>query len=174
MRFNTQTIKTACLTLPCLLISFSLLGCASSTIRERTLYLGKDEIDKANPSQLVGVWVVRELNPLSDTSAQTTVVEYRANGTVKSTSTPTVETTDQAGIFAFELHGNWELQGDIISHSNIKMRVLSDDPVATKLGNYLNNRSENVGGTANIYELDSRRMVMVGDDGTAMEYTRQP
>ncbi len=147
-------------------------GCASLKPPVRPDYTGTDLIDSAKPSQLVGAWTVRNLNPFPDQPPQQTSVEYRADGTAVAVGKSQGEGTELLGDLQFEMTANWELVGDVVRHSNVEVSSSSDNAMGAMIGKMLNS-SQKMAGQANIYELSANRIVMVGDDGAAMEYTRQ-
>lgn len=149
-----------------------LSACASLTPLERPGYTGADTIDTAQATQLIGSWVVTDLNPLPNSEPQSTTIEYRDDGTVLGTLTPQGESADALGNIQFELTGEWVLNGDTVVHQNITMSSTSDSAMGDLLSRMVNNQ-KGIAGQANIYELSNDRIVMVGTDGAAMEYIRQ-
>ena len=149
-----------------------LSACASLTPPERPRYAGADSVDSAQPAQLVGVWAVTDLNPYPNSEPQNTIIEYRDDGTVAGTLVPQGESADALGNMQFELTGEWVLDGDTVIHENVTMNSTSDNAVGDLIGRVIN-KQEGISGQANIYELSTDRIVMVGSDGAAMEYIRQ-
>ncbi len=149
-----------------------LASCASLTPPTRPDYTGSDDVQSAQTQQLVGKWAVSELNPLPQTEPQTTLIEYRSDGTVTGLITPSGEGLEALGNLQFELSGNWTLEADVVTHQNITMSSTRDDTLGSMISNMVNNQ-KGIAGQANIYELSADRIVMVGSDGAAMEYVRQ-
>lgn len=147
-------------------------GCASLKPPERPSYTGTDNIQTAKNDQLVGKWTVSELNPLPGTPAQTTVIEYRPDGTVTGLVSSSSEETAALGSLEFQLEGSWVLEADTVSHQNITMNSTRDDALGSMVSKLIN-RQKGISGQANIFELSDNRIVMVGSDGAAMEYIRQ-
>ena len=152
--------------------SLALSACVSLTPPSRPDYTGADSVNSAEASQLLGSWRVSELNPYPDVEPQNTVIEYRADGTVRGEVTPTGESAAVLGDTRFEFLGTWTLDGDTVVHKDVKMNTIGDNRMASMMANMIN-RQQNISGSANIYELSANRIVMVGDDGNAMEYVRQ-
>ena len=154
--------------------AIALTSCASLTPPERPAYTGVDSVSTATQSQLVGVWTVNNLNPYPDSEPQRTTIEYKADGSVLGQVIPEGESAKALGNMTFEMTGNWRLDGDVISHENMEMNIITEDD--NKLMNVLGNlfgKKNGLSGQANIYELSANRIVMVGADGGAMEYVRQ-
>ena len=149
-----------------------LSACASLTPPARPGYSGADTINIAQATQLVGTWAVNDLNPYPNTEPQSTTIEYRDDGTVVGTLIPQGESSDALGNLQFELTGEWTLEGDTVIHQNVTMNSTSDSALGGLIGRVVNNQ-RGISGQANIYELSTNRIVMVGNDGTAMEYIRQ-
>lgn len=147
-------------------------GCASLTPPERPAYSGADTVSSVEASQLVGSWRVNELNPIPNSEPQQTTIEYLSDGTVRGTVVPQGESAAAMGETTFELTGNWQVEGDTVVHENMEMTANSDNPVVTMMARMINSR-QGISGQANIYELTADRMVMVGEEGSAMEYLRQ-
>ena len=147
-------------------------SCASFKPPARPAYTGADVINTATTSQLVGAWMVRSLNPFPNEEPQETTIEYKQDGTVIGTVIPQGESVAVLGDIQFELQGDWILEGDQITHSDIQMSTNSDNPMAAILSKAING-SKGIAGEGNIYELSANRMVIVGTDGSAMEYQRQ-
>ena len=157
-----------------LVSTISLASCASLTPPVRPAYTGADSVSTATQSQLVGVWTVNNLNPYPDSEPQRTTIEYKADGSVLGQVIPEGESAKALGNMTFEMTGNWRLDGDVITHENMEMNVITEGE--NKLMNVLGNmfsKKNGLSGQANIYELSANRIVMVGSDGGAMEYVRQ-
>jgi len=148
-------------------------GCASLQPPVRPDYTGSDTVDKAEPGQFIGKWAVTDLNPYPDAEPQKTTIEYLADGTVIGLVEPQGEGASALGNMKFQMSGNWQLDGDLISHSNIEMSTSADNQMGALISKLVNNSSKGIAGQANIYELSANRIVMVGTDGAAMEYIRQ-
>lgn len=158
---------------PALLIcSLLVTGCSSLKAPVRPDYTGANNVITAEASQLIGTWVVTDLNPYPGSETQTTTIEYRDDGTVIGTMNPRGEGMEALGEMEFKLFGNWVLDGDIVTHQNVTINVNSDNAMAGIISQVMNSRPA-VANTANIYELSDSRMVMVGSDGNAMEYLRK-
>ena len=147
-------------------------SCASLKTPVRPAYTGADTVNTATESQLLGAWVVRSMNPLPNEEPQETTIEYKQDGTVTGTVVPQGESVAVLGDMSFEIAGDWVLEGDQVIHSDIEMSPSTDNPMAAILSNVINN-SKGIAGEGNIYELSANRMVIVGTDGSAMEYNRQ-
>lgn len=167
--YNTlTTIALSSVLLPALFLS----GCTLLSLPERPVYQGTDSVSIASPDQIIGTWKVVELNPLPNTPAQSTTIEYLANGEV----TGYVETLDNdselpAG-FTMKLRGEWSLVGDVVTHNNMTMSSTDNSPFSQLLTDAFNSQPK-IESQANIMEIDTNRFVMIGQDGAAMEYTRQ-
>lgn len=153
--------------------SVLITSCASLTPPVRPDYTGSDSVESADPAQFVGKWVVTSLNPYPNEEPQNTVIEYLADGTVVGFIEPKGEGADVLGNMKFQMSGNWQVNGDLISHSNIEMSSTADSQMGALISKIVNNSSKGIAGKANVYELSANRIVMVGTDGAAMEYVRQ-
>lgn len=154
--------------------TIALASCASLKPPVRPAYTGTDSVNTANQSQLVGVWTVNNLNPYPDSEPQRTTIEYQADGSVLGQVVPEGESARSLGNMTFEMTGNWRLDGDMVTHENMEMNVITDGD--NKMMNVLGNmfgKKNSLSGQANIYELSANRIVMVGSDGGALEYVRQ-
>lgn len=165
-------MKPAFITIGLLAASLTISSCASLTPPVRPDYTGADSVSSAQPSQLVGSWRVTELNPYPDAEPQDTVIEYRADGTVRGEVTPSGETAALMGDIRFEFLGQWSLDGDTVVHEDVTMNTIGGNGMAAMMAKMINS-SENISGSANIYELSGSRIVMVGEDGNATQYVRQ-
>lgn len=148
-------------------------GCASLTPPERPAYTGSDLITSADAEQFIGTWVVNDLNPYPNAEPQSTIIEYLADGTVTALVEPMGESADALGNMKFNMSGNWQLNGDQMSHSNIEISTSADNQMGALISKLVNNSTKGIAGEANVYELTANRIVMVGSDGAAMEYLRQ-
>lgn len=161
-------------------------SCATQHTSVRASYLGPDNVDSANANCLVGTWRARQINPIENQTPQDSVMEYRSDGTVTATlggaqtsqatqhpvPNPKPKTNSNSNDSNLLITGNWTLQNDLITHSNIKMQSLGSDEISLLLSELINHAGHELGGTANIYELSANRMVTVGTDGVAIEYFR--
>lgn len=157
------------------ILAFSLLlgACASMAPPERPPYTGADTVSTASSSQLLGTWQVRELNPIADAPEQRTEITYQAGGKVIGTVIPAKQDgLDAFGDMQFEVTADWTLTGDILTHANVNMRETTGNKLAAMMTALVNQNSQAIAGSANIYELSADRMVLVGEDGAAMEYLR--
>lgn len=148
-------------------------SCASLTPPVRPDYNGRDLVDQASPAQFVGKWAVNDLNPYPDAPPQNTVMEYLADGTVIGLIEPQGDSADALGNMKLKMSANWQIDGDLMSHSNIEISSSSNSQIVSLIGNLVNKSSKGIAGKANIYELSANRIVMVSTDGTAIEYIRQ-
>ncbi len=155
-----------------LAVTFALSSCATTSQPERPDYTGPDNVQTATGDQLVGKWAVTDLNPYPGSPAQTTLIEYRPDGTVTGAVSPEGEGLEALGNLEFELEGNWVLQADTVTHQNITMNSTREDALGSLVSKLVNSQ-QGISGQANIFELSDNRIVMVGNDGTAMEYIRQ-
>lgn len=147
-------------------------GCASLTPPVRPDYNGADAVSNAEASQLIGIWQVTELNPYPGSDPQDTTIEYKADGTVRGEVIPGGETAAVLGDTRFEFLGTWTLTGDTVTHKDMQMNTTGGNAMASMMSKMINSR-QNIAGSANIFELSGNRIVMVGDDGNAMQYVRQ-
>ena len=154
-----------------LLSATTITGCASLSSPNRPAYTGADNITSAQPEQLVGIWRVTRLNPVSGTEPQPTIIEYRGDGTVVGSTTIDGEGFGATGPLEFVLSGQWTLDADVVIHQNITMSSKDDSPIGSIISNTINNQKD-ISGKANIYELSANRIVMLGSDGDAKEYIR--
>lgn len=151
-----------------------LTGCASLTPPSRPAYTGPDNVENAQASQLVGTWSVRDLNPYPDMEPQSTTIQYLADGRVTGLIVPQGKSADALGNMQFQMTAQWSLDGDTVTHENVEVNSIGDNGVGSMIASMMNNSTRNsLAGRANIYELSGDRIVMVGSDGAAMEYTRQ-
>jgi len=165
---NSLFIKVGLLT-----ATLTLSACASLAPPSRPAYSGTDSVTSAEPSQLVGSWQVTELNPYPDAEPQNTIIEYAADGTVRGEVIPSGKSAAVLGEDTrFEFLGTWSLTADRVVHQDIQMSTTGSNAMAGLMAKMVNRR-QNVAGSANIYELTDNRIVMVGDEGNAMEYVRQ-
>jgi hypothetical protein len=164
---STQSIVALLLSVFLLLLT----ACASVLTTSREPYHGVDKISSVEAASLVGRWKVNELNPRTDAPPQQTVIEYFADGTVQGLIS--LNGADLPGSNDFRLSGNWTLQGDTVSHTDITMKSLDDSAFGAMLSDMINNSEQDLGGVANIQELSETRMVFLGSDGATMEYIRE-
>lgn len=148
-------------------------GCAALSPPERPVYEGRDRVGEVAPDQLVGVWNVTPLNPYPDQPEQTTVIEYRADGSVIGHVESGAGATATMGNLTFEVTGEWTVADGRVSHRNVKMEAMSDSTFAKLMSSMVNGTKRDLGGEADVHELDANRIVMLGTDGAAMEYVRR-
>ena len=148
------------------------VGCAALAPPERPVWQGSDQVGDVAPDQLVGTWRVTPLNPYPDQEAQSTVIEYRADGTVVGQIEPGAESAALLGDARFEMSGRWAVADGVVSHSDVEMDVVSDNAMARMVAGMINGAKRDLGGTADVQELDANRIVMLGTDGAAMRYER--
>ncbi len=164
-----KTVLTFTASLAALML---LTSCTSLTPPARPDYTGADSIDTADALQIIGAWTVKSLNPYPNEEPQGTTIEYRQDGTVLGTIEPQGESAAVLGNMRFELTGKWSLDGDQIRHSNVEMNSTSNNAMGSMVSKLINGQ-KGIAGEGNIYELSVNRMVIMGSDGTAMEYVRQ-
>ena len=150
------------------------LGACAGSVPERPAYDAPDRVGDVDPARLVGVWNVTPLNPYPEQPEQSTVIEYRSDGTVVGEIDPgdVDPTAALGGDLRFEMTGNWAVADGSVAHSDVKMEALSDNALARFVSGLINNARRDLGGSADIRELDDDRIVMLGDDGAAMRYDR--
>jgi hypothetical protein len=168
-------MKTQALIPIILSLALTASGCASLAPPERPIYQGADNINSAKTSQLVGVWSVTDLNPYPDTAPQATTIEYRADGSIGGLIEMNKENLDgmeHFGDMQFEVQGQWVLEADTVTHQNVKMNSPTEGTMSAMIASIINQQN-GISGQANIYELSADRIVMVSEDGNAMEYIRQ-
>ena len=172
-------------------------GCAALAPAERPLWEGRDQVGDVAPERLVGTWRVTPLNPYPDQATQSTVIEYRRDGSVVGQIAPSDDSSDDSGGNSgggsngdssdssgdesatasgearFEIRGRWTLADGIVSHADLEVRALSDDAMARLVADLINGTERDLAGTADIQQIDAERIVMLGTDGAAVRYERQ-
>ena len=148
-------------------------GCDSTKPPIRPDYEGSDQITSIDTEQLIGTWLVTSLNPYPEEGEQQTVIEYRSDGTVGGQIKLQGEGAAALGSTAFTLSGEWNVDGDTVTHSHITMEESSGSAMGALLSKIVNSSTRNVAGSANVFEMSAERIVMVGTDGAAMQYIRQ-
>jgi len=80
---------------------------------------------------------------------------------------------------ASQLVGVWSVtdlnpypEADTVTHQNVKMNSPTEGTMSAMIASIINQQN-GISGQANIYELSADRIVMVSEDGNAMEYIRQ-
>ncbi len=149
-----------------------LSGCSAFQPPTRPSYQGIDNVSVATSEQVVGTWRVTELNPFPQTTPQTTTIEYKANGTVIGFVKPFEGDSELPADFTLTLTGDWTLDGDVVVHNNMIMTGPDDSDFSQLVAETLNDQPK-IESRANILEMEPDRMIMIGRDGTAMEYRRQ-
>ena len=147
-------------------------GCVSLATPERPAYTGVDQIDSVDSQQLVGIWRVTELNPIPDGVSSVTLIEYKPDGTVSGQIKPNGDDA-ASSLGALSMNGQWSVDNGMISHSEITMTSESNSQFGGLIADMINRSTHDMGGEANIFEVSSNRIVMVGPDGTAMQYDRR-
>lgn len=147
-------------------------GCVSITPPSRPEYTGTDNIDQVQASQLIGRWSATELNPLPNTNPQTTFIDYNSDGTVSGIVPSSTDAPASIDNLELRLSGNWALQADVVEHRNIVIHSTDDSELGLLLNQVLQSQAS-ISSRANIYEVSAERIVMVGEDGKAVEYLRQ-
>ena len=149
-------------------------GCATfAPAPERPPYGGTDQVGEVSPGSLVGTWRVTPLNPFPEQRAQETVIEYRADGSVTGRVDPDERSLALMGEDArFEITGRWSVEGGLVTHDGMEVDVVSGNALANVVGGIVGGAMSDVASRADVYELGTDRVVMVGDDGAAMRYER--
>lgn len=174
MNFCNRLIKQTSLAILSLALLSTLSACISLTPPERPAYTGQDNVSEVDQSQLIGSWVTRELNPYPDSgTTQETTIEYLADGSMQGSFVVRGEGAEMLKDMTFEVSGNWQLNGDLVSHTNVEVNSSDGNTLGALLNTLMKSTSREMSGTGNVYELSADRIVMVGEDGTALEYTRQ-
>ena len=157
-----------------LVLSMTVSACVALTPPDRPVYTGPDVVSSIDASQLVGSWVTRELNPFpGEDVQQESTIEYRDDGSLRGLLIPKTEGATVLGEMKFEITGNWQVDGDTLIHTNIEVNSTSDNAMGAMISQMMNSSARNIAGTANVYEATADRIVMVGEDGAAIEYRRQ-
>ena len=155
------------------LIASSLISaCASfSAPPPRPAYAGVDAVDQVDPADIVGTWKMRVLNPRPDEQLPEQTMTLNADGSAKGSITNLPDMEDSG--LEFESSANWELNGDIVTTSNVSVRELSGNSLGSFMTAIVNTQSKKMSGSANVMEVSANRMVWAwSEDGTVMEYVR--
>ena len=160
-----------------LVIAIAGTGCASVQSPSRPAYTTVDTVSEVTPAQLVGTWTATELNPIAGSEPESTVIKYSDDGLVSSTITLQLGTATQPDDIAFELNGQWRINGDTVTHYDMQISSIDDSEAGSILSQLINDQtkhSEQGGllGEATVVEASVDRLVMIGTDGVAMEYVR--
>jgi hypothetical protein len=150
-----------------------LSSCISFAEPQRPGYTGPDLVDHAREDQLIGSWIVLELNPLQNSGLQqSTEIEYKADGTVVGHTRINDPELASFGPIELELNGQWSLELDKVRHENIVLKSRNESGASSLISAMLNEQ-KGISGAATIYEISDKHIVMVGDDGAAMRYDRK-
>jgi len=148
-------------------------ACVSLTPPERPPWEGPDLVDDFDPDRLVGVWQVTPLNPFPDQPVQDTVMEYRPDGTVVAEiDAGDDEAMAALGDIRFRMNASWSVAGGQVTHDDVRMEAIGENRYAQLMSSVVNGARKDLGGVADLRELESDYMVMLGADGSAMRYDR--
>ena len=164
----TATLRTTLLA-----TVLALVGCASLAPPERPPWEGPDLVDRFEPDRLVGVWRVTPLNPYPEQPAQDTVMEYRPDGTVTADiDTASDEEMAALGDIRFRMNAHWSVADGRVLHEDVTMESIGDNQFARLMTSMINGMKRDLGGEADLRELEADHMVMLGSDGSATRYDR--
>jgi hypothetical protein len=154
-----------------LVLSLLISACSSMMSKPtREAYAGPDNITTVEKAMLVGLWNGRSLNPIEGESAQFTV-NYLANGQVV-TLLDNAAQSSALGNMKFEVSGTWQVQGEQLVQQAGSVREVSGSKMGGLMAGLMNGMKKEMSGTANVYEATEQRVVLVSDDGQALELTR--
>lgn len=154
-------------------IALAVVSCAV-TPPARAPYTGPDNIAAISSDMIVGHWKVKILNPIE---GEETVKEARANYFPDGTIVLTAESQNSAasmGNMVLEMTGSWSIEGGSVRQQLETIEETTGNTMAKFLIGLMGNVKDRYTGTANLYEADDNRLVLVSDDGQAQELTRIP
>lgn len=160
-------------TLSIVLLAVSVSACAFGKPDKPTPYTGPDTVSTAEPGDFIGTWQTEVINPLPGSETNATLVTYREDGSFSATITPEAESASPLNDTPFVIRGRWSTESGRITHDDVEIKSLGDDPLATVLATLLNDTRDDLGGTANLYERSSTHLILVSPDGVATRYLRQ-
>lgn len=148
-----------------------LQACAVPAAKKPTPYNGPDTVGTFTADDIVGTWRMTLLSVEKTPDDPVALVTINADGTAVATTTP----PEGAEInFAFESSGTWEIAGDQLKTAMTEMREVSGNRAAAFIGGFASRfiSKDQLSGTANPYVLTAERMVLVDDEGYALQYDR--
>ncbi len=150
-----------------------LTGCATTSAPSVPPYSGTDQITEASSDAFLGEWDLTILNPRKGQETNPTTVTYNANGLFTGLISPTGQSASILGNDKLGMTGSWSVAGGLLRHESVEVSSSGDNAVASFMASLMNNVSQDIGGTANIYELSNSHIVLVGEDGVATRYDRR-
>lgn len=152
------------------LLAVFLAGCASSAPPPPPPYSGPDNVGAVNKNMIIGQWSGRLLNPVQGQPNNGFTAAFNADG-----STVYDVTDTQSGMgLKLQMVGTWSIQGDQITTQLDSVREVSGNALGGLMAKMMSGMRDRMGGSANVYEASANRLVLVGKEGQAQEFTRIP
>ncbi|MFK7964388.1 MAG: hypothetical protein AB8C46_10545 [Burkholderiaceae bacterium] len=155
-------------TLAAVLVALLVSACGTTSSPSIEPYAGKDNVGAVNPSMFVGEWNVRLLNPPKGYRPNESRATFSQDGSV-------VMVTDDSSSgmnLKLQLIGRWQATGDTLQMQMESIKETSGNPLGGLIAGMMNSMKERMTGTVNVYEATDNRIVVVGEEGQATEYSR--
>lgn len=156
------------------LLLFSLMSCASIKPEKRPAYTGADQVGAIDANWLIGTWSVKTINRLKDEPAVDAQVVFNKDGSM--TGLSKLDGEDGSGPYgkmAFEMSGNWVIDGDNVNQTVTFLEETTGNPIAKLGATFSLGFAKNKTTAANLYEASADHLIFVNEkDEIAQYYTR--
>ncbi len=119
---------------------------------------------------IIGNWSGRVLNPVQGQPTNNFTATFSQDG-------KTVYNVDngQSGMnLKFQMIGTWTVEGDLITTQLDSINEVSGNALGGLMAKMMSSMRDRMSGSANVYEASANRLVLVGKEGQAQEFTRLP
>lgn len=150
---------------------FFIQACAIPAAEKPKPYTGTDTVGTFTASDIVGTWRMTPLSTTTGPDNPVAIITIKPDGTAVASTRP----PEGAEInFEFESSGTWEIVGDRLSTAMSSMREVSGNQAAAFIGSVVSGfiSKDQLSGNANPYVLTAERMVLVAENGYALQYDR--
>ncbi|MGH1357328.1 MAG: hypothetical protein ACRBC3_01055 [Burkholderiaceae bacterium] len=152
-------------------LAIVIAGCASSgSSQSIPPYTGKDQVGAVSKDMIIGNWSGRVLNPVQGQPTNNFTATFSQDG-------KTVYNVDngQSGMnLKFQMIGTWTVEGDLITTQLDSINEVSGNALGGLMAKMMSSMRDRMSGSANVYEASANRLVLVGKEGQAQEFTRLP
>ena len=132
-------------------------------------YAGADNVGAIDAAMITGNWTARILNPAYGSEPSPYEISYAPDGSM----TYTMDDTQSGLKMKLRGEGTWQVRGEEVVAQIESVKDISGSAISGLIARMMTSMKDRMTGSANVYEASADRVVMVGQDGVAVELTRR-
>ncbi len=152
--------------------SILLSACSVSADKPQS-YTAPDTVKNISKELIIGTWQSSPLNPSPNAPESKATIEYQTSGKIQGTIETAPDTASGAPALKLTFDGDWNVQGELLEHSNIELKAVGDSAYAKHYNEILIASNQEMGSVTNVLELSDKKMITISPDGRATLYVRQ-